>query len=167
MKERFRYLELFVQFATGWLSLWVRIRGKASKCQKHVCYGLSNEVRRWLKSLSNYRKSSDHSAASYRRAPSLISAERTTHRDESNQKRFLEYVSNNFLIQMVDEPTSGHSLLFLLLANEKEEVRGVIINSSLGCTHHEVVQDPLLLRKAGGRVQTLYFRRANISLFRE
>lgn len=68
---------------------------------------------------------------------------------------------------MLDEPTSGHALLVLLLTNEKELLRGVIINSSLVCTGHEVVQDPVLLREASGSVQTLHFRRANISLFRE
>lgn len=68
---------------------------------------------------------------------------------------------------MVDEPTSGHALPVLLLTNEKELVKGVIINSSLGCTGHEVVRDALLLGKAGGSVQILYFRRANISLFRK
>lgn len=91
----------------------------------------------------------------------------TTQWDESNPKRFLEHVSNSFLTQMVDEPTSGHALPVLLLTNEKELVKGVIINSSLGCTGHEVVQDALLLGKAGGSVQILYFRRANISLFRK
>lgn len=57
---------------------------------------------------------------------------------------------------MVDEPTSGHDLLGLLLINEKELLRDVIINSSLGCTGHEEVQDPLLVGEPGGSVQTLY-----------
>lgn len=97
----------------------------------------------------------------WKTSPFLISAERTTQWDESNPKRFLEHVSNSFLTEMVDEPTSGHTLLVLPLTNEKELFRGVIINRSLGCTGHEVVQDPLLLGEAGSSVQTLYFRRAN------
>lgn len=57
-----------MKFATGCLSLWVRIRGNASNCQECVCYGAPNKVRNWRKiSLSNLRKSSDHHAASYGR----------------------------------------------------------------------------------------------------
>lgn len=97
----------------------------------------------------------------------MITAEGTTQWDENNPKRFPECVSNSFLTQMLAEPTSGHAVLVLLLTNEKELVRGVIINNSLVCTGHEVVQDPVLLSEASGSVQTLYFRRANISLFRE
>lgn len=59
---------------------------------------------------------------------------------------------------MLDEPTSGNALLALLLTNEKELVRGVIISCSLGGTDHVAVPDPLRLGEAGGSVLTLYFR---------
>lgn len=68
MKELFKWWSSSVELATGWLSLWVRIREKASGCQKCVCYGAPSKVRNWMKiSLSNLRKSSDHDAGSYGR----------------------------------------------------------------------------------------------------
>lgn len=102
----------------------------------------------------------------WKTSPSLISAERTAQWDESNPNRFPKRVSNSFLTQMVDAPTSG-AFLILLLKNEKELVRDMIITINLGCTGNEVLQDPLLLREASGCVQILYFRRANIILFRK
>lgn len=53
---------------------------------------------------------------------------------------------------MVHEPVNGHTLL--LLTNQEELLRGVIISCSLGSTDHVAVADPLLFRESAGRVLT-------------
>lgn len=42
-------------------------------------------------------------------------------------KKFPEACQQQLSSQMVDEPTSGHALLVLLLTNDKELVKGVIV----------------------------------------
>lgn len=75
-----------MELATGWLSSWVRIRGKASKHHRHGCSKSSTQVMDGM-SLNNLRESSDHKQTfSWKTSRSLISAERPTEWDESNAK---------------------------------------------------------------------------------
>ena len=81
-------------------------------------------------------------------------------------RRFLESVEDNFLVQVIDEPTRGEALLDLVLTNAEESIKGVKIGGSLGCSDHALVEF-VILKNAGlgkSRARTLCFRRANFWL---
>lgn len=79
---------------------------------------------------------------------------------QKQSKRFLECVGNNFLLQVIDEPTRRGDLLDLILTKNEGLVGNVKVTSSLGCSDSKmVVQNPE--GKGGGCKQTLDFRRAH------
>ena len=51
----------------------------------------------------------------------------------------MEFIKNNFLIQLIDRPTR-EALLDLLLSNTDELRRVVKIGGSLGCSDHTLVE---------------------------
>ena len=51
-------------------------------------------------------------------------------------RRFLEFVEDNFLVQVIDGTTRGKVLLDLVLTNAEESVREVKIGGSLRCSDH-------------------------------
>lgn len=55
----------------------------------------------------------------------------------------------------------------IFIPNKEEPVGDVLINGSLGCIDHEIVESKILrgMRKEGSRVQSLDFRRTGFSLF--
>lgn len=84
-------------------------------------------------------------------------------------RRFLECVDENFLIQMIKEPTRKDALLDLILTNEAELVVDVKVGGRLGCTDHETMQFRIQSGGSGvkSRTATLNFRRAVFSHFRD
>ena len=84
-------------------------------------------------------------------------------------RTFLESVQDNFLVQVINEPTRGEALLDLVLTNAEESTREVKIGGSLGCSDHALVEF-VILKNAGlakSSVRTLCFRRANFQLLKE
>ena len=63
-------------------------------------------------------------------------------------RTFLESVQDNFLVQVINEPTRGEALLDLVLSNEEESIREVKIGGSLGCSNHALVEF-VMLKNAG------------------
>ncbi|KAK4831258.1 hypothetical protein QYF61_016728 [Mycteria americana] len=59
-------------------------------------------------------------------------------------RRLLEYIEDNFLIQVINNPTSGGALLDMLLTNTDELIREVKIGGSLGCSDHALVKFTVL-----------------------
>lgn len=55
-------------------------------------------------------------------------------------RRFLQCIDDNFLMEMVDEPTRRGALLDLILTNQEGMVEVVKAEGSLGCSDHEVVE---------------------------
>jgi len=82
--------------------------------------------------------------------------------------RFLQSTDDNFLMQVVEEPTRRGVLLDLALTN-KGLVEDVKVGGSLGCSDHEMVEFKMLRgrSKAISRITALDFRRANFGLFED
>jgi len=83
-------------------------------------------------------------------------------------RRFLQSIDDNFLTQVVEEPSRG-VLLDLVLTNKDGLVEDVKIAGSLGCSGHEMVEFRILHggSRAISRITTLDFRRANFGLFKD
>ena len=83
--------------------------------------------------------------------------------------RFLECVDDNFLLQVVEEPTRRGAMLDLVLTNKEGLVGNVKLKGSLGCSDHEMVEFKILraLRRAHSKLTTLDLRRADFGLFRD
>ncbi|CAM5095768.1 unnamed protein product [Natator depressus] len=54
-------------------------------------------------------------------------------------RKFLENVGDNFLVQVLEEPTRGRALLDLLLTNQEELVGEAKVEGNLGGSDHEMV----------------------------
>ncbi|CAM4591395.1 unnamed protein product [Caretta caretta] len=84
-------------------------------------------------------------------------------------RKFLENVGDNFLVQVLEEPTRGRALLDLLLTNREELVGEAKVDGNLGGSDHEMVEFRILThgRKESSRIQTLDFRKADFDSLRE
>jgi len=84
-------------------------------------------------------------------------------------RRFLQSIDDNFLMQMVEEPTRKGALLELVLKNKEGLVEDVKVGGSLGSSDHEMVNFRILHggSRAIRRIKTLDFKRANFGLFKE
>ncbi|KAF1441782.1 hypothetical protein FQV07_0011647, partial [Pygoscelis papua] len=58
----------------------------------------------------------------------------------AGHKWFLECVNDNFLLQVVEEPTRRGAVLDLVLTNKEGLVGNVKLKGSLGCSDHEMVE---------------------------
>ncbi|GAB0190175.1 mitochondrial enolase superfamily member 1 [Grus japonensis] len=59
-------------------------------------------------------------------------------------RRFLQSIDDNFLIQVVDDPTRREVLLDLVLMNKEGPVGDMNAGGSLGCSDHEMVEFRIL-----------------------
>ena len=77
-------------------------------------------------------------------------------------------MEENFLTQLVGEPTRGGALLDLLFTNREGLVGGVMVGGRLGLSNHEMIEFSILgeARKVLSKTTTMDFRRANFGLFR-
>nr|XP_048704947.1 uncharacterized protein LOC125636205 [Caretta caretta] len=84
-------------------------------------------------------------------------------------RKFLERVGDNFLEQVLEEPTRGRALLDLLLTNQEELVGEAKVDGNLGGSDHEMVEFRILTqgRKESRRRRTLDFRKADFDSLRE
>ncbi|CAM5108800.1 unnamed protein product [Eretmochelys imbricata] len=84
-------------------------------------------------------------------------------------RKFLERVGDNFLVQVLEEPTRGRVLLDLLLTNREELVGEAKVEGNLGGSDHEMVEFRILTqgRKESSRIQTLDNRKADFDSLRE
>jgi len=84
-------------------------------------------------------------------------------------RRFLQSIDDNFLIQVVEEPTRKGALLDLVLRNKEGLVEDVKVGGRLDCSNHEMVEFRILRggSRAISRIKTLDFRRASFGLFKE
>jgi len=58
----------------------------------------------------------------------------------TQSKRFLHSINDNFLMQVVEEPTRKGALLDLVLTNKEGLVEDVKVGGRLGCSDHEMVE---------------------------
>ncbi|CAM4697277.1 unnamed protein product [Lepidochelys kempii] len=84
-------------------------------------------------------------------------------------RKFLESVGDNFLVQVLEEPTRGGAFLDLLLTNRVELVGEAKVDGNLGGSDHELVEFRILTqgRKVSSRIRTLDFRKADFDFLRE
>ncbi|GAB0202677.1 hypothetical protein GRJ2_002733300 [Grus japonensis] len=154
-------------------SLWVRIKGRAGTGDTiaGVCYRPPDQGDRADGAL--YRQIG---AAS--RSQALVLMGDFNHPDicwrdkaaECKQsRRFLECVDDNFLLQVIEEPTRRGAMLDLILTNKEGLVGDVKLKGSLGCSDHEMVEFKILraARRVHSKLTTLDFRRADFGLFRD
>jgi len=87
----------------------------------------------------------------------------------SQSRRFLQSINDNFLMQVVEEPTKKGTLLDLVLTNKEGLVEDVKVGGRLGCSNHEMAEFRILRggSRAISRIKTLDFSRANFGLFKE
>ncbi|XP_062466520.1 uncharacterized protein LOC134159318 [Pezoporus occidentalis] len=83
-------------------------------------------------------------------------------------RRFLDCVEDNFLLQVIEEPTRRGAMLDLVLTNREGLVGKVMLQGSLGCSDHEMVEFEVLrtVRRACSKLTALVFKRADFGLFR-
>ncbi|GAB0209624.1 hypothetical protein GRJ2_003428100 [Grus japonensis] len=75
----------------------------------------------------------------------------------NNQSRkFLECVDDNFLLQVIEEPTRRGAMLDLVLTNKEGLVGDVKLKGSLGCSDHEMVECRILRAVKEGTQQAHY-----------
>ncbi|XP_065409830.1 uncharacterized protein LOC135972960 isoform X1 [Chrysemys picta bellii] len=84
-------------------------------------------------------------------------------------RKFLESVGDNFLVQVLEEPTRGRAFLDLLLTNREELVGEAKVDGNLEGSDHEMVEFRILTqgRKESSRIRTLDFRKADFDSLRE
>ncbi|KAK4823927.1 hypothetical protein QYF61_008313 [Mycteria americana] len=90
----------------------------------------------------------------------------TAERKES--RRFLECVANNFLMQLVREPTRESAPLDLLSTNREGLVSDVMVGGCLGQSDHEMIEFLICGEVSRGvsKTATLDFRRVDFGLLR-
>ena len=88
--------------------------------------------------------------------------------DRKQSQRFLECVGDNFLTQLVKEPTRGNKILDLLFVNREGLVGDVKVGGCLGHSDHEMLDFSILVEPWRGvsRTATLDFLRADFNFFR-
>ncbi|KAM7160392.1 uncharacterized protein RBU57_010555 [Macrochelys suwanniensis] len=84
-------------------------------------------------------------------------------------RKILASVGDNFLVQVLEEPTRGRALLDLLLTNREELVGEAKVDGNIGGSDHEMVEFRIRTqgRKESSRIQTLDFRKADFDPLRE
>ncbi|KAK4830743.1 hypothetical protein QYF61_013193 [Mycteria americana] len=152
--------------------LWVRIRGKANKADivVGVCYRPPNQDEEtdelFYKQLGEASRSLALVLVGDFNLPDVCWKYNTAKRKQS--RRFLERVADNFLTQLVSEPTREGAPLDLLFMNRDGLVSDVMVGGCLGQSDHEMIE--FLIRgeaaRGVGKTATLDFRRADFSLFR-
>ncbi|RMC22210.1 hypothetical protein DUI87_00521 [Hirundo rustica rustica] len=124
--------------------LWVRIKGKANKADVllGVCYRPPNqeeEVDNLLyKQLKNVSGSSARVLVGDFNLPDTCWELHTAERRQS--RKFLECMEDNFLSQLVGEPTRERTMLDLLFANRDGLVGDVMVGGRLGQSDHEIIE---------------------------
>ncbi|PKU40561.1 adaptin ear-binding coat-associated protein 1 [Limosa lapponica baueri] len=148
--------------------LWVRIKGKANKADSTVgvYYRPSNqdvEVESFYQQLAELSQSLALVLVGDFNFPDICWKYNTAEREQS--RRFLERVEDNFLTQLVGEPTRESALLDLLLVNREGLVGDVKVQGRLGQSDHEIIEFSILAeaRQGASRTATLDFQKADLA----
>ncbi|KAK4807040.1 hypothetical protein QYF61_018381 [Mycteria americana] len=103
---------------------------------------------------------------SYTMIPDVCWKYNTAERKQS--RKFLECVEDNFLTQLVSEPTRGGASLDLLFTNREGQVGDVVVGGRLGLSDHDMIEFLIRgeVRRRVSKTTTVDFRRADFGLFR-
>ncbi|KAK4816845.1 hypothetical protein QYF61_023967 [Mycteria americana] len=152
--------------------LWVRIRGKVNKADivVGVCYRPPNQDEEtdelFYKQLGEASRSLALVLVGDFNLPDVCWKYNTAEKKQS--RRFLERVADNFLTQLVSDPTREGAPLDLLLMNRERLVSHVMAGGRLGQSDHKMIEFLIRGEAARGvsKTGTLDFRRADFGLFR-
>jgi len=88
--------------------------------------------------------------------------------ERKQSRRFLECVEDNFLTQLVGEPTRGGTLLDLLFTKREGLVRDVVVRGHLELSEHKMIEFSVhgQVKRGPSKITTMDFRRADFGLFR-
>jgi len=124
--------------------LWVKMKGKANKADilLGVCYRPPNHDEEvdevFYKRLAEVSQSLDLVLVGDFNLPNICWKYNRAERKQS--RRFLECVGDNFLTQLVSEPTRGGASLDLLFTNREGLVGDVVVGGCLGLSVHEMIE---------------------------
>jgi len=152
--------------------LWVKMRGKANKADilLVVCYRPPNQDEEVDEVF--YKRLAESSLL----LPLVLVGDfnlldicwkyNTVERIQS--RRFLEYVEDNFLTQLVREPTREGASLGLLFTNREGLVGDVVVRGRLGLSAHEMIEFAVFgeVKRGANKTTTMDFWRADFGLFR-
>jgi len=122
--------------------LWVKMRGKVNKAGilLGVCYRPPNQDEEadkvFYKRLAEVSQTLALVLMRDFNLPDICWKDNTTERKQS--RRFLECVGDNFLTQLVSEPTRGGASLDLLFTNSEGLVGDVVVRGHHGLSDHEM-----------------------------
>ncbi|CAM4545620.1 unnamed protein product [Lepidochelys olivacea] len=173
VREQYDCSELKYETAEKPESLWIKFRSVSKK--GNVVVGVCN---RPPDQEVEVDEAFFRQLAEVTRSQALVFMGDFSHPDicwESNtalhrqSRKFLENVGDNFLLQVLEEPTRGRALLDLLLTNREELIGEAKVDGNLGGSNHEMVEFRILTqgRKESSRIQTLDFRKADFDSLRE
>ncbi|RMC12189.1 hypothetical protein DUI87_11325 [Hirundo rustica rustica] len=158
--------------------LWVRIKGKANKADilLGVSYHPPNQGEEvdnlFYKQLENVSGSSALVLVGDFNMPDICWELNTAEKRQS--RKFLECMEDNFLLQLVGEPTRGRIILDLLFANRDGLVGDVVVGGCLEQSDHEIIEFSIFgeIRRNTNKTLTLDFWTAGFGdylgdLFRE
>uniref|UniRef100_A0A803JLD2 Reverse transcriptase domain-containing protein n=1 Tax=Xenopus tropicalis TaxID=8364 RepID=A0A803JLD2_XENTR len=82
--------------------------------------------------------------------------------------RFVNMLNDNFLFQVVQEPTRNESILDLVISNNTELISNICVGEHLGNSDHNMVSFEIMLQRQlyKGVTKTLNFRRADFASLR-
>ncbi|GAB0203845.1 hypothetical protein GRJ2_002850100 [Grus japonensis] len=154
-------------------SLWVRIKGSAGAGDiiAGVCYRPPDQGDRADEALYRQIGAASRSQALVLMGdlnhPDICWRDNAAERKQS--RKFLECADDNFLLQVIEEPTRRGAMLDLILTNKEGLVGDVKLKGSLGCSDHEMVEFKILraARRVRSKLTALDFRRADFGLFRD
>jgi len=88
---------------------------------------------------------------------------------QAQPRRFLQSINDNFLMQVVEEPTRRGMLLDLVLTNKEGLVEDLKVGGSLSCSDHEMVEFRILRggSRTISRIKTLDLRKADFGFFKD
>ncbi|GAB0203869.1 mitochondrial enolase superfamily member 1 [Grus japonensis] len=154
-------------------SLWVRIKGSAGAGDiiAGVCYRPPEQGDRADEALYRQIGAASHSQALVLMGdlnhPDICWRDNAAECKES--RKFLECVDDNFLLQVIEEPTRRGATLDLILTNKEGLAGDVKLKGNLGCSDHEMVEFRIFraARRVCSKLTALDFRRADFGLFRD
>jgi len=153
-------------------SLWAKIKGRAGMGDITVgfCYRPPDQDERVDEALYRQIGEASHSKALVLMGdfnhPDICWRDNTA--GQRQARRLLECVEDNFLLQVIEEPTRRGEMLDLVLTNKEGLTGNVKVKGSLGCSDHEMVKFKILraARWVHSKLATLDFRRADFGLLR-
>jgi len=152
--------------------LWVKMRGKANKADilLGVCFRPPNQDEEadevFYKRLAEVSQLLALVLVGDFNLPDICWKYNTAERKQS--RRFLECVEDNFLTQLVGEPTRGCASLDLLLTNREGLVGDVVAGGCLGLSDHEMIEFLVQgeVKRGASNTTTVDVWRADFGLFR-